>query len=426
MTEIKKPSFCEIYLKDFKTNNPHCEISVEEDKLILNQPWGTDDTRLVFDISDLDFIKDLNNIMFKNQFDAIIHSDKNVVEFFYAFLPIDEEPHKTYLDRSFECHFEGKSYKCYFSRPTDRLFKIAEGVRRMPSDSGRTVVPQLKAFRDIQRIDKLPNGIKKYFEGREPRNFFLKTEDGDLLDIDLADIARHINFISGYYDRMSPIIVVREDEYFSKNENVKPNRFIEKSFPNSVSVRRIDDIILRLIEVARASPNRFAFLYYYQVFEYAGFYFVDEKAKRSLRTFLKDPSMINCADEKINLLFSMLSELNHNDDVKMRKIIEEYCDPLIIWSEIENDKEFFSSKTEFEGGFELSSLVSADTTSSSWKAMWMPKLYDHLTKIRNCLVHARERRQSKVILPTMANNRKIQRYIPIMKRLAEQIAIYSI
>jgi len=107
----------------------------------------------------------------------------------------------------------------------------------------------------------------------------------------------------------------------------------------------------------------------------------------------------------------------------MRKVIEEYCDPDDIWYEIENDKDFFASPIEFDGGFTLAPLISKDTSISTWKTMWMPKLYDHVTKMRNSLVHARERRQSHVILPTIGNTYKIERYIPLIKRMTEQIAL---
>jgi hypothetical protein len=53
----------------------------------------------------------------------------------------------------------------------------------------------------------------------------------------------------------------------------------------------------------------------------------------------------------------------------------------------------------------------------------MPNLYDQLTKIRNSLVHARERRENKVILPSRKNNQKIARIEPVIARVAQQIAL---
>ena len=122
----------------------------------------------------------------------------------------------------------------------------------------------------------------------------------------------------------------------------------------------IDEIIMKLIDVARGSNPRFSFLYYYQVCEYAGYYYIDENSKRELRRFLKDPALVNCGEEKVSELFSILTELNHSDDVKIKKVIEEYCDPKILWREISNDKEFFSEDHEFEGGFSIKALIAKD------------------------------------------------------------------
>ena len=55
--------------------------------------------------------------------------------------------------------------------------------------------------------------------------------------------------------------------------------------------------------------------------------------------------------------------------------------------------------------------------------MWMPKTFDLLTKIRNVLVHAREKRESKGILPTRHNEAILRRYIPLIRRIAEQLAL---
>ena len=109
----------------------------------------------------------------------------------------------------------------------------------------------------------------------------------------------------------------------------------------------------------------------------------------------------------------------------MRKVIEGYCDPIEIWQEIDNNREFYANEVCFDGGFELKPLISNDLSVDAWKSMWMPKLFDQLTKIRNCIVHAREKRHENVILPTSRNNRLVSLYIPPIKRMAEQIAIKS-
>jgi len=228
-----------------------------------------------------------------------------------------------------------------------------------------------------------------------------------------------------YYDNRSPIIVIRDEDAGISEDRFYPKRYFEPIFPTDMAIHAVDEIILRLLEVADETSPRFAFLYYYQVIEYVAFYFVNEKTKTALRKFLRDPTMIGCPEDKVSEVFVVLSEIHHNDDVKMKSAIKEFCDPNAIWREIVHDKEFFTESIVFDGGFELPPLISIDTTENSWSANWVPILFDNFTKIRNCIVHARERRQGKVILPSDANNRKINRYLPLISRVAMQIAIRS-
>ena len=133
--------------------------------------------------------------------------------------------------------------------------------------------------------------------------------------------------------------------------------------------------------------------------------------------------MVNCGDDSIEEIIDIFSDISHTDESKMKKVLEEHCSPDVIWKEIEHDKGFFTADLSFDGGVEIKSLITHEVSKDTWRTMWTPKLFDHLTKIRNGLVHARERRETKCILPTKRNNRIIKRYLPIMERLAGQLAI---
>lgn len=414
----------DLYLSDFQRNNPQCKFSMDEEMFIIEQAWSVDDVRFAFSPEQVDILKDINNIAFRRRFDAIFHVDLNEVEFFFAYLNPDNETQQSYVDRRFKFNFLGEIFECYVREPSSRLFELALRMRRLPS-IGEPIAIQLRAFRDSQMLDDLPEQAKEYFGERVPRSFFVKTEK-PILDYDWEQLSRHINFHMQYYDRKTPIINIRHKENSNNNEDFSERRFLADSFPEAMAAHEIDDFILQLMDVADTSSPRFAFIYYYQVIEYAGFYFVDEKAKKQIRQFLTDPAMVMCPEEKVCELLTVLSDLQYSNDAKMRKVIEDYCDPRIVWLEVENDKVFFSRTIEFDGGFQLMALISEETSADTWRAMWMPKTFDQLTKIRNCLVHARERRQSQVILPTPANTNRIERYLPLIRRIAEQIALSKV
>lgn len=420
--EEGNPSFADVYLKDFCERNELAEVSVEDDHIIIDKPWGRDDARLKAGINDHEFIEAVNNLKLTPRFDALLHYDNNVIEFAFAFIDPSIDPYKSLVDRDFIVHYEGNPYKCRYAEPTERFYTIAKSFERLPSDVAVKSVPQIAPFKDFINLEEKSDRVKKYFDGKVPRSFFIESPV-ELSSIGIENLSRHINLLMGYYDRLSPMIEINPELDQDSFESKRPVRFTEGAFPEALLAHPVDDIVLKLTEVARSSQPRFAFLYYYQVFEYAGYYYIDENTKRSLRNFLKDPALINCGEEKVSELFTMFSDLGHNDDVKMKKVIEEQCDPRVLWGEISNDLEFFSQPHSFEGGFTAKALISNDTTEASWGTMWMPKAYDHITKIRNSLVHARERRENKVILPTRKNNSILRRYIPLIRRMAEQIAL---
>jgi hypothetical protein len=152
---------------------------------------------------------------------------------------------------------------------------------------------------------------------------------------------------------------------------------------------------------------------------------VDEKVKTQLRSLLRDPALINCSDRQLGELFSILTDVNQHDDAKMRRLIQDGCDPAVVWRELENDIAFFSETHTFEGGFVIDPLVCSTTTFETWKPKGLASLYDSLKDIRNCLVHARERRENKVILPTDGNHKLIARFDPVIARIAQQVALKS-
>jgi hypothetical protein len=424
-TTAKTPTVVDAYLSQFIKRNSHVNIRVEGETLMIESPWGAGNVAIVCDLSDHEFLADLNNVWFNPAFDAIIHLDSDTFEILFLYLDPEDAIHSSYLDRDFKVHLDGNEFHCRFGEPTECLMAIARRTQNVPSDNPGRTVPQIAAFRDAQRIDELPERAKNYFKDRIPRNFHV-TCTTDITSVDLVALVNHVNFIVDYYDRNAPEIDVREDAIEDKlHEKRLPLRFISDTFPSELSIGLIDEIVLQLTQVARRAPSRQAFLYYYQVLEYAGHYFVDKRARSQIRRFLRDPALVNCDDRKIGEFFSLLTEVNNNDDVKMKKVIEDLVDPLVVWREIENDRDFFTSELQFDGGFILQPLIAKDTSAETWKNMWMPKLFDQFTRIRNCLVHARERRENRVILPTRRNNRRISRYEPVIARVAQQIALAS-
>ncbi|PKA22041.1 hypothetical protein [Leptospira levettii] len=419
-----EPKYLEVILGNFMLNNPHCEVSFEKNEIMIEKPWGGSDARLQFQSDNTDIIQTLNSTILDPRFDAIIHEDGKVFEFIFSFVLTSSEISKDFLNRSFTIMIEGENYECEFKEPTKSLFNIASVFNRVTSDITKITVPQMRMFTDFQRIDKLTDKNKTFFKDRIPTSFYVKSKES-ILNKDPIQIFKNINFIMSYYDRRTVTIIIRELEEEYKDQSKKFPRYLKESFPKEISIKKQDEVILKLLEVASETNPRHAFLYYYQVFEYVSYYYLELKIKTGIERTLKDPTISKIADEKINEMITIISESMHNDEVKIRKMIEELVDPEDLWKDIESNKEFFANNVCFDGGLELSPLISIDTTKQTWMKMWMPNLFDKLTKIRNCLVHAREKRENKIILPTLKNSSLLSNYLPIISRCASQVSIYS-
>lgn len=416
------PTIVDAYLSQFVENNPHAVIDVDGDILKIKKLWGLDDTSIVFKIDDHGFFADLNNLTINPKYDAIIHNDSNTLEVFWTYAKKDEKT-TPLLDRSFKFHFEDYECLCKYSEPTESCWQIALRSERLPGILFDGTVPQLEMFK-VAKSEKISKRGKEFFEKRIPRNFFI-IPSKPLAEINLEKLIRHLNFIMDYYDRETPEVDIRLDEVDSQIKNRESLRFIEGEFPPELVVTEMDEIVLQLLEVARNSPPRHGFVYYYQVLEYINHYYVDDKIKKELRLQLRDPTIVNCTDRKLGEMFSLLTDRHRDDRQKMMQMISECVDSQLVWKEIENERSFFSKQHTFDGEFVLEAIISEKQNYESWKQNGFNTLFEQLKAVRNCLVHAREKRENKVILPTTANNARIRYLVPIIQRIASQVTINS-
>ena len=243
------------------------------------------------------------------------------------------------------------------------------------------------------------------------------------ISIKLPQIASSINFLMRYYDRESPYILIR-DEYCENNS--KKMRYIPGvGFPNSLSIKRIDDIVLQWMEKACSSSIRQQFLFYYQILEYMSFYYLDKDTKFNIQKVVKNPTFLDCSDSSLNQIIDIIkSDASRNDDTKITSTITECIDADIIFKEIEHDIDFFRSPVVFEGGLELAPLVREKDLKPEKIASVIKDMMQVIVKIRNCIVHGREKREVISITPSSKNDELLRRIIPLLRRMAEQVVLY--
>jgi hypothetical protein len=391
---------------------------VEENRIHIKNLWNDDSFVLRFKKeTDLSFFNDLH---FPEELMASYSIKEGFIEV-YAY-PLD--PNDDLIKRKFTFNYKGNSYKCSWENPTENFQKIATSFREEKEES-RTSYRNLRQFRDYYRKNDLPDFMSKYFEDKEPFNFFIK---GDLkaIESEIIEFCRHINFYMTYFDRETPNIQIFQKSY--KKENFQlPCYSLFDNFPDTINGTEIDNILLEIITVANSTTdNRLSFIFYYQILEYASYYYLKSDIKHKLETLLKKPDIsYNSEEYSKTIIEEFKNHFNtNNDKQKLELLLSEHVKLKDLKIELENNMEFFSKTIKFEGGFKLEPIMSNELKGIEQLAENTIKtVKENIVSIRNSLVHLRESRENKVILPTAKNDDLLTPYLYILRRIAEKIII---
>lgn len=146
---------------------------------------------------------------------------------------------------------------------------------------------------------------------------------------------------------------------------------------------------------------------------------------KKLRDIIKRPDLLNNPNEYTKLIVDQFKEnFKHNDDsMKLEKTIVDYCSFEDIKIELNKNLQFFTQPLEFDGGFKLDSILNDGSCIDKPPKQIMQALKNNIERIMNTMVHLRESRENKVILPTEKNNHMIIPYLFVVRRLAEKVAI---
>jgi hypothetical protein len=107
----------------------------------------------------------------------------------------------------------------------------------------------------------------------------------------------------------------------------------------------------------------------------------------------------------------------------MGKTILTYCAIDDIKLEIRENIEYFCKDITFDGGLKISKLFRDKDGLNTITDNTLVTIQSNIEKIRNVLVHLRESKENKVILPSGDNDKLIIPYLFILRRLAEKVAI---
>ena len=391
---------------------------VDDDRIHIKNLWNDDSFVLRFKKeTDLEF---LNDLFFPEELMASYSIKDGILEV-YAF-PLD--PNEDLVKRKFQFNYKGKTYQCSWEKPTENFQKIATAFREEKEES-RTSYRNLRQFRDFYRKEDLPEFISKYFEDKEPFNFFIK---GDLkvIENEIIEFCRHLNFYMSYFDRETPNVQIFQKSYKKENFQV-PCYSLFDTFPDTINGTEIDNILLEIITVANSTTdNRLSFIFYYQILEYASYYYLKSDIKHKLTTLLRKPDIsYNSEEYSKTIIEEFKNHFKNNDDkAKLDMLISEHVSLKDVKIELENNIEYFSKKIEFEGGFKLDPIMKNELTGiEQLPENTIKTIKENIVNIRNSLVHLRESRENKVILPTAKNDDLLTPYLYLLRRISEKIII---
>jgi hypothetical protein len=403
-------------LEKFLSNNKDVKKKEETDHIILENLWS--DETFICRLDKTSNFHLLENVELPSELSALFHRDTNSLEFIYG--PILKTDRS--LGRKFKFHFEGSEFEAFFNNSSEILKLIALGFRSVDIND-ETNYRNLRLFKDYYQEPK-SDAVKKIFADRIPTSFYVKG-DFSKINFEFIGLCKHLNFYMKYFDRRAPITLIFDTDK-TKEKFVLPCHANTRSFPETINIRKIDPVILDLFHVINdTSSIRLKYIFYYQVLEYCSYYHLNEELKRKLNNVVKNPDVLNNSSYySRQIIDEFKNYFKTNDDKqKLEKLILDYCEYNDIKLEIKCNHKYFAQDLIFDGGFKIDSLIKNEEEAENPSKDILKSIIDKIDKIRNVLVHIRESRENKVILPTKRNNHQLIPYLYLIRRMAEIIAI---
>jgi hypothetical protein len=195
-------------------------------------------------------------------------------------------------------------------------------------------------FRGLARISRRryleaafgppPPEVVETLAARPPVSFFIDGLD-QFTETDAVALAKHLNLYMGHFWRETPRVVIR-DVSSQEPGPTKPTKTTSiEDLPTAISANELDPYLLDLLLVARSGNPRLRFIQYYQVLEYAAFYWTEESVKTSIRRLLSSPDLPGRLDDYVPRLIEALTPTRANDEHKIKRVVETAVDPRRVW-----------------------------------------------------------------------------------------------
>jgi len=401
-------------LENFQNNNSTVLIENKGETVLISNAWEDNSLELVIRTADLSYLEDI--VLYK-EFAAIYFKSSKTFEFIFDVIDKNSEV----IGRNFKFSFKGNQYRAEYKAPTKVFEIIAKSFLKKTDES-------VSDYRNLKRFKKYYDYLetkedKSKISNYTPVNFFIQGDSLSLLTTsELISLFKHVNFYMNYYDRNTPFIVIfDEDKMYTSDEHNNPTL----AFPKEINICQIDNTLLDLFQTAKtANSVRLKYLFYYQVLEYCSYYYLKDELRHKLKMIVKQPDLVSDSDKYVQKLIDELKDSikNDRDELQMERVITSYCNYDDIKNELLANGDFFTKELQFDGGFILKKLFNKVEDINNPPTDILTSIRARIDKLRNVMVHVRESRENKVILPTRHNTDLLIPYMFLIRRIAEVVA----
>ncbi len=418
-------------LTPFLENNPDSKLVYTEGLYKIKNPWNDPTLSIIIhdEIQDK-IISTLNKLILPPCLSAIYHLDSHEIEYIFMFLKEDDP----YYNLSFDFTLDDNDYKCAFREASEELMLI--GKTFIPDGEERDTewrnLWRYRLYWMLENEESYQDDMdaeiwQSNFEEKHPISFFIKG----FREYDEEQVIRtskKLNFLSYYYDRKFPRIIIHTPPCNENNEKSKIVTKLTKDFPKHIRIKTGDETLLDFVSEARNAVPRLSFLYYYMALEYASFYYLESDTKKEILKIFAEPNLLSNVEKYSKEILDKCVKYHENTEKRLENLLTNYCKVDVLWQEIDANKSFFCKKHVYEGGFTSEQLIREKFTLTTFqenRKEKIAKISDILTRMRNALVHGRDKKQISVIKPGKDNEQNIIGWLPIIRRITEQIIIYQ-
>ncbi|MYA02194.1 MAG: hypothetical protein F4038_07500 [Chloroflexi bacterium] len=404
-------------LQDFFTRNPEADLRREPRGTSVINPWGERDLEIPVASDNAGLLEALNALRLAPRFTAIWHEDKSDLEIIYTVLSKDDP----LLRRKFEFRYSGDPYECSFELSSRRLRLLASEARDT-STKGPPSFRNLLPFHHFEHTLRADPDSTFTLNGT-PTSFWIRGLESFNEDF-VAEMVRNLNFHMSHFDRNTPRVIVHEEkmDVDSPDQHSPPQ---VEYFPEILTGREIDQHLLILWESAHSGDPFLRFIQYYQILEYAGFYYLQAEVRRAVERAISVPDAASRPERVTQRVLDAMSAQTLQGNQQINAMIAECVDPAEMLEMLEASIDAFSHDLTFDGGFTLKAILPESVTYEDFKRVWNGEFPRALHNLRNALVHARESRQTTMIAPTRANQVKLNPWLLPLAETAGRVMLYS-